>query len=305
MSRKTIQVLGEFGLINQIKKWVPQRKVVSGIGDDAAVFKTAGGSNQLLTIDSLVENVDFIRKKASPSQIGWKALGINLSDIAAMGGVPKVAVVSLILPKRTSVDFVKGFYAGIKKLANRFDVSIVGGDLSSGPKIAVSVALLGQSHPKKTVLRSGAKIGDFICVSGRLGGSILKKHLTFMPRIKEGQFLAKEGVHAMIDVSDGLKQDLKHISDESKVGAVLDERKVPVSGDALRLAGGNKRKALEHALTDGEDFELLFTIAQDQFHRLERKFKKHFSTPLTQIGRIVDPKNATLEMRKRLGFQHF
>lgn len=317
MNRKTIEQLGEFGLINHIKKWVPLtltlsprgrgkgEGVVVGIGDDTAVFRATKGMNQLLTIDSLVEEVDFIRTKVRPQQIGWKALGINLSDIAAMGGIPKVAVVSLTLPPRTQIGFVKGFYAGVGKLAGKFNVSIVGGDLSKGTVFSSTIAIVGEAHPKFTVYRNEAKVGDFICVTGRLGGSILGKHLNFMPRIKEGQFLAKHGVSAMIDISDGLQQDLKHIADESKVSGMLHERKIPVSKDAVKLAKGNRKKALEHAFRDGEDFELLFTISENRLYPLEKEWRKCFKTELTQIGKIVARDNASLEMRKRLGFQHF
>lgn len=305
MSKKTIEDLGEFGLIDEIKKWVPLKKNIVGIGDDAAVFRSRSGMNQLLAIDTLVEGVDFLCKKAAPQEIGRKALAINLSDIAAMGGIPKVAVVSLSLPPRTTFEFVKGFYEGIRKLSQKFGVSIVGGDLSRAKVISSSIALLGEAQPKFTIYRKGAKVGDFICVTGRLGGSILGKHLNFTPRIKEGQFLAKQGVSAMIDVSDGLEQDLKHITDESGVGGMIDERKIPVSKEALKLACGDRRKALRRALSDGEDFELLFTISEDRLYALERAWRKKFKLPLTQIGKIVARKNATLEMRKRLGFQHF
>lgn len=317
MKKQTIEHLGEFGLIEEIKKWVsPLTSTLSprgrglgegivGIGDDTAVFRAQSGMNQLLTIDTLVENVDFIKTQAAPEQIGWKALGINLSDIAAMGGIPKVAVVSLSLPPPTTVDFVKGFYQGIRKLAQKFGVSIVGGDLSRAKVISSSIALLGESNPKFTIYRKGAKIGDFICVTGRLGGSILGKHLNFTPRIKEGQFLAKQGISAMIDISDGLQQDLKHMTDESRVGGMIDERKIPISKETLKLARGDRRRALQHALSDGEDFELLFTISEDRLYRLEKAWKKKFKLELTQIGRIVARKNTTLEMRKRLGFQHF
>ncbi len=317
MNNKTIETLGEFGLIDEIKKWVPPLTLtlipqgrgkgegIVGIGDDAAVFRSSGKMNQLLTIDTLVENVDFVRNQTTPQKIGWKALGINLSDIAAMGGIPKVAVVSLILPRRTELNFVKGFYEGIRKLAQKFGVLIVGGDLSKGSVISCAIAMVGEADPKFTVYRSGAKIGDFICVTGRLGGSILGKHLDFMPRIKEGLFLAKHGVSAMIDISDGLCQDLKHITNESKVGGMIDERKIPIAKAALKLAKGNRKNALEHALSDGEDFELLFTVAENCLYPLEKIWRKWFKTELTQIGKIVARDNATLEMRKRLGFQHF
>ncbi len=314
--KKTIESLGEFGLIDEIKKWVPLTLTLSpkgrgkgegviGIGDDAAVFQAKRGMNQLIAIDSLVENIDFIKSKATPQQIGWKALAINLSDIAAMGGIPKLAVISLTLPRKTEIDFVKGFYEGISKLSRKFKVAIVGGDLSSGPVLSSSIAVVGEVNPNRIIYRNGAQLGDFVCVTGTLGGSILRKHLNFLPRIEEGQFLAKHGVTSMIDISDGLQQDLKHLADDSKVGVMIDERKIPISQDALKLAKKNRTKALKHAFSDGEDFELLFTISENRLYPLEKLWKKKFKTELTQIGKIVERNNATLEMRKRLGFQHF
>ncbi len=305
-NKKTIESLGEFGLIREIQKWIPKVKTIrQGIGDDAAVFDGPGGTYQLLTIDTIVEDVDFLKRKAAPQEIGWKALAINLSDIAAMGGVPKVAVVSLTLPKKTSVQFVKGFYEGVQKLAKQFGVAIVGGDLSGGPKISSSIALLGESQKKWTVFRKGAKVGDFICVTGRLGGSILGKHLHFMPRVCEGEFLARQGVSAMIDISDGLGQDLDHLIKESNVAFLIDEAKVPISQAACKLARGNPKKELIHAFCDGEDFELLFTIAPRKCKTLKKVWSRKFSTPLTVIGRVVKWRGSAPAQRKPLGYQHF
>ena len=306
LMQKTIESLGEFGLIREIQKWIPKSKAIrQGIGDDAAVFDAPGGKYQLLTIDTIVEDVDFIKSKATPQEIGWKALAINLSDIAAMGGIPKVAVASLTLPKRTSVQFVKGFYEGVRKLANRFQVTIVGGDLSSGPKISSSIAVLGEAQKKWTVFRKGAKVGDLVCVTGRLGGSILGKHLRFTPRVKEGQFLAKQGVSAMIDLSDGLGQDLDHLIQDSAIAFLIDEKKIPISSNARKLSRGNTKRELIHAFCDGEDFELLFTIAPRKFRRLKQSWKKHFTVALTVIGRVVKWRRAGLTKSKSLGFQHF
>ncbi len=306
MKQKTIETLGEFALIHEIQKWIPQAKAIrQGIGDDAAVFNGPGGKYQLLTIDTIVEDIDFLKNKATPQQIGWKALAINLSDIAAMGGIPKVAVVSLTLPKKTSIQFVKGFYEGIQKLTRKFNVSIVGGDLSSGPKISSSIAVLGESEKKRTIFRKGTKAGDFICVTGRLGGSILGKHLNFMPRVHEGEFLARQGVSAMIDISDGLGQDLDHLITESNIVFLIDESKVPISQAARKLARGNTKKELIHAFCDGEDFELLFTISSRKFQALKKFWPSKFSTPLTVIGRVVKWRGNKPGERKHLGYQHF
>ena len=304
--RKTIESLGEFGLIREIKKWVPRsRSIRQGIGDDAAVFSASGRRYQLLTIDTLVEGIDFRRSQAKPQAIGWKALAINLSDIAAMGGIPKVAVISLTLPSRTPLAFVHGFYEGVRRLAERFHVSIVGGDLSRGPKVSSSIAVLGEAERKRTVFRRGAKIGDLVCVTGRLGGSILGKHLNFVPRLREGQFLAKYGASAMIDLSDGLWQDLGHLVLSSHMAFMVDWQKIPVASSAYRLAGGNREKALAHALYDGEDFELLFTIAPARFRTLRKVWAQRFSVSLTAIGQVVRGKRIWSRERKGLGFQHF
>ena len=305
-NKKTIESLGEFGLIHEIQKWIPKAKTIrQGIGDDAAVFNGASGTYQLLTIDTIVEDVDFLKRKATPQEIGWKALAINLSDIAAMGGIPKVAVVSLTLPKKTSVQFVKGFYEGVKRLAKKFGVSIVGGDLSSGPKISSSIVVLGEAKKKWTVFRTGTKIGDFICVTGHLGGSILGKHLHFMPRVREGEFLAKRGASAMIDISDGLGQDMDHLITESKTAFLIDETKIPISQAARKLARGNPKKELIHAFCDGEDFELLFTISPRKFQAIKKNWSKNFSILLTVIGRVVKWYGSRLAQHKHVGYRHF
>ncbi len=279
---------------------------MAGIGDDTAVFSVSPSRYQLLTIDTIVEDIDFKKNQAAPEEIGRKALAINLSDIAAMGGVPKFAVVSLTLPKKTSIRFVKGFYRGMQRLANQFHVSIVGGDLSGGAKISSSVALLGESEKKHTVFRKGAKSGDLIVVTGRLGGSILGKHLNFTPRVREGAFLARHGVSSMIDISDGLWQDLGHLTAESGLSFVIEPAKIPVSSAALKEARGNRGRALLHALYDGEDFELLFTISATRFPALKRAWRRRFAVPLTVIGKVVSGRQAEARaFSKRLGFQHF
>ena len=311
LREKTIESIGEFSLIDHIKSWLPRAKapVVAGIGDDAAVFSISPSCYQLLTIDTIVEDIDFKKNQAAPEEIGRKALAINLSDIAAMGGVPKLAVVSLTLPKKTSIRFVKGFYRGMLRLANQFRVSIVGGDLSGGAKISSSVALLGESEKRHTVFRKGAKSGDWVGVTGRLGGSILGKHLNFTPRVREGAFLARQGVSSMIDISDGLWQDLGHLTTESGFSFMIEPSQIPVSSAALKEARGNRDKALLHALYDGEDFELLFTVPKKRFLSLKRAWRRRFSVPLTVIGKVVSRGTArrapTRLFPKRLGFQHF
>ena len=305
-SRNSIESLGEFGLISRIKKHLRSQKgVVFGIGDDAAVLIGTGKKYQLFTIDTIVEDVDFVRRKATPEQIGWKALAINLSDIAAMGGVPKSAVVSLTLPRDTSVRFVDGFYKGIRDLAQRFHVAIVGGDFSRGSKIVSSIALLGEVEKSRVVFRNGSRTGDLICVTGKLGGSILGKHLNFIPRLKEGRFLAEHGVSSMIDISDGFIQDLHHLVSENRLGFVIDEKSIPISRAARKLARANYKKSLYHALYDGEDFELLFTVSPSRFRIFSRLWRKRFSTPLAVVGKVARSGRKWPMPGRHLGFQHF
>jgi thiamine-monophosphate kinase len=190
------------------------------------------------------------------------------------------------------------------KLAKRFGVSLVGGDFSSGEKITVSVAVLGEVERKKTVFRTGAKAGDLICVTGELGGSILGKHLNFVPRLPEGQFLAASGVSAMIDVSDGLVQDLKHLIEGKNLGFIIDEKQIPVSKAAHKLAEGNKPRALTRASCDGEDFELLFTVSPAHFVTMKKLWPKKFQTKMSVIGSVTySQKKQPLACLK--GFRHF
>lgn len=307
MSR-TIHSVGEFGLIQLIQKWAGKsKKALFGIGDDAAVLPSFGRRHSLLAIDTMVEDVDFKLRTTRPFLIGRKALAINLSDIAAMGGEPRFAVVSLVLPKRTPLHFVRGFYRGLSRLARRFGVEIVGGDLSRGPKVICSIALVGEAGKEGEVYRDGVRIGDLICVTGTLGGSILGKHFTFTPRIAEGIFLAQNGVSAMMDISDGLIADLTRMVSKKRLGFVLEEKNIPISKAARKLARGDHQKALWHALYDGEDFELLFTVRPAHFRTLSKKWNKRFDSPLFVIGQIVRS-GRKWPMSKgvsSLGYQHF
>lgn len=313
MSARTLKSIGEFGLIRQIRKSAPlSQKVVLGIGDDAAVLRS-GKNFELVSTDMLVENVDFTFRAATPREVGRKALAINLSDIAAMGGEPEAALVALACPKHTKLKAIEALYTGIKDLARKYKVSLIGGDLSSAPIWVIAVTIIGRSK-SMPVKRSGAKPEDLICVTGALGGSISGKHLNFEPRIHEGKWLKGVGVSAMIDVSDGLAQDLTHILEESGVSADIDLGTIPVSQDALRLSRRTGRKPLDHALSDGEDFELLFTISPAQFKKVLNSWSKRFKTPLSVIGKVKSGrpgvnfwhKNRKIKFSTaKLGFKHF
>ena len=248
-----ISQLGEFGLIDALKKFAPVSKaVIKGIGDDAAVLPYNKNKYLLLTTDMLAEDAHFTRRMP-PQAIGHKALACNISDIAAMGGWPTFAVVSIGVPKNLSVSFIKEVYKGIQRTAKAFNVSIVGGDTIKTDKIVINVALLGLVEKKYLVTRDGAKAGDWIFVTGPLGGSLKSgRHLNFTPRLAQARFLVENfKPNAMMDISDGLAGDLNHILKASKVGARLDHASIP----------RHKGVSLSQALNDGEDFELLFTLS--------------------------------------------
>jgi len=265
--------VSELDLIRWIRRRIGTRggRIVVDSGDDAAVLKVGRG-NLLFKTDSVIDGVHFDSRTAKPEAVGHKAIARCLSDIAAMGCYPTFAVVALMIPRNAREAYVKRVLAGLDRTAERFETPVVGGDVKSHHgKLAISVALLGETRDLEPVRRSGARIGDAIAVTGSLGGSILGKHLAFVPRVLEGLELNRRfELHAMIDISDGLSTDLGHLCDESRVGALLFEDRLPVSAAAKKLARRDRRSALEHVLHDGEDYELLFTLPGIQAAKLER-----------------------------------
>ncbi|MBF0479621.1 MAG: thiamine-monophosphate kinase [Candidatus Omnitrophica bacterium] len=294
--------LGEFGLIERLSRLCPcSNAVIKGIGDDTAVLRSPVKKQLLLTTDMLVENVHFTRKTKG-FLIGRKALACNISDIAAMGGIPKSAVVSLGISGREDSRFVDEVYRGIGALAKEFKVDIVGGDTVKTHQLIINIALTGEASMRDIVYRSGAKVGDKIFVTGELGNSLKSgHHLTFTPRLAESQFLVKKyPPHSMIDISDGLIADLGHILKQSKVGACLYEDQIPL----------RKGARVADAFKDGEDFELLFTLPPDKASLLRRQ--KKFN--MTEIGEIVpaaqgyflmDDNGRKESLNTSTGYQHF
>ncbi len=296
-----ISKIGEFGLIERIKLLTRHdRSVIQGIGDDCAVIRSGGNKYLLFTCDMLIEGVDF-RPRDSAYLIGRKALAVSLSDIAACGGIPRYCLVSLGINKNTKLSKIDAIYKGIRGLAKRYKVNIVGGDISRSDKLTLDVSMLGEVEKKKLVLRSGAQPGDIIFVSGSLGGSIRGRHLSFQPRLKESWYLVQNfKLSSMLDISDGLAQDLGHILKASKVGAVLYEELIPLN---------RKARSIEEALYMGEDFELLFTLSRIQAKKLMLKKTGLFKP----IGEIVEAKFGLqlIDKHKKYrplqgkGFSHF
>jgi thiamine-monophosphate kinase len=329
-----VSELGEFGLIDRLAEMADSlrdnrfpswRNLIIGIGDDAAAWRCEGGT-QLATVDSLVQGVHFPSAVDSWADLGWKSLAVNLSDIAAMGGLPRYALVALSLPGDTEADSVIEMYRGMLELAQPFGVAVVGGNISAAPQITITITVLGDSPAEDGLLtRDAARPGDRIAVTGSLGGAAAGLRLLETnppldplsagalrrafwrpnPRVAEGRLLVGAGIKAAIDISDGLAADLGHICEASRVGARIDTSLVPLAAVALAAFGA---AALEMAVTGGEDYELLFTGGDAAIRAVHQKA----ACPVTIIGDITsargvllqDGNGRTIEYQKR-GWQHF
>lgn len=302
--------MNEFELIAKLTPSLPANKnVLTGVGDDCAVLDFGGDKLFLFKTDAVVEGIHFT-KETPPEKIGHKALARCLSDIAAMAGTPNAALITIGLPENFDAEFISKIYGGVNVRAKKFGVAVVGGETTTNPeRIFISIALLGTVTRGKQILRNGAKIGDAIFVTGELGGSILEKHLEFEPRIIEANWLADNfKIHSMIDLSDGLAGDLRHVLNASKVGAEILKSAVPISRAAKagssRCAVPTRKSPLLAALTDGEDFELLFTIASKDAVKLLDAWKKKFpELKLSCIGKIMSGDGLTI--RDKTGSHKF
>ena len=332
-----VSELGEFGLIALLAEIAGSsrdepaaawQRLIIGIGDDAAAWQGEANTH-LATVDSFIEGVHFPSGIDSWRELGWKSLAVNLSDIAAMGGVPRYALVSLALPGTTEVDSITDLFRGMNELARQSGVAIVGGDTSRAPVVVINITVIGVAgSPDKAVLtRAAARPGDRIAVTGYLGASaagleMITRNLEFdaetgaalrqaflqpCPRLNEGRLLVEQGVKTAIDISDGLISDLKHICEASRVSARIEADRVPVL-PAVRANFGDKAMAL--ALSGGEDYELLFTAGQNVMARV----KEAAPCPITVIGEITagepgeititDKQGNPFEMDKA-GWDHF
>lgn len=278
----TLSDIGEHAIIQRLVQHLPgQDRLKMGPGDDCAVVD-AGAMDLLFTSDPVIENVHF-KSDTEPRAVGHKAIGRVLSDIAAMGGQPRWALMDIAAPDNTPVSFIEEAYAGAAILAERFDLTIAGGDVARGPVMELHVFAVGEVPRNKALLRSGAQPGDALFVTGSLGGSSAGRHLAFTPRIEEGRWL-RDWATAMIDISDGLATDLQHVVKRSGVGACIDLVKIPVAPAAEQI---DSRPGIEHALGDGEDFELLFTVPAERRLEFESAWTTTFDLPCTAIGSMT------------------
>ena len=293
-----LREVGEDRLLDQLLPTLARHQgVIVGAGDDCAIVKSLGrGKLQVLKTDCLVENIHFT-KKSPPGQVGWKAMARPLSDFAAISAVPEFALVTLIVPSRTTLAWVKKLYGGIEKAARAFQVAVVGGETSDvAGAAAISVSIAGFVESKRWIGRAGGKPNDELFVTGRLGGSLGGRHLRFVPRIVEARWLtANFRLHAMMDLSDGLGADLPRLARASGVGFELDEAALPLNPGCTR----------KQAISDGEDYELLFAIAPKDSRILMSRWRKKFpKLALTRIGRLT--RKSKVENRKfPRGYVHF
>jgi len=300
---KTVGELGEIKTIQRLTSMLkPHPNLPTGAGDDCAVTHIPGSDqDQVFTTDPIIESIHFL-PTADPKSIGNKAAGRILSDLAAMGAQPQWMLINVVAPPSLNINRLEKIYEGITARCQTFGATLIGGDLAEGSVLELHLFGTGTLPTQSAILRSGAKIGDQIFTTGKLGGSRAGKHLTFLPRVKEGLFLRKTGwIHSMMDISDGLGSDLRHILRASHVGAQLDSTRIPTD------------HSIKAALFDGEDFELLFTLSPENTMPLLRAWNQKFKTPLYPIGSITNrteqlelkEKNGTIHLIQGNGFSHF
>ncbi len=330
-----ISEIGEFGFIERFSKRFGDLMVegTTGIGDDCAIMPLDANHDQVVTTDLLVEDIHFIKSAIPPFQLGHKSLAVNLSDIAAMGAQPTASFLSLAIPKNMEVEYLDAFMEGYYRLSKKYGVPLMGGDTTrSADRLVINVCVTGKVPKDQSRLRSMARPGDVIAVTGHLGDSagglqmLLEKHEIDPvsqplidwhnqpePAIKEGLWLARQpGVHAMMDISDGIASDLNHILKSSRVAGTIELNALPLS-DALRTASNKFGwNALELAASGGEDYHLLVTVARKEWKKTEREFRTIFNKPLYTIGLLTGGNSGirwTMDGKEvklgKEGFRHF
>src|SRR5579863_750820 len=332
-----VSSLGEFGLIARIRKRDTSRRfqsrsVILGIGDDAAVFRPTPGFDLLLTTDLLLEGVHFPRAGVSLRDIGYKAIAVNVSDIAAMGGIPRAYLVSLALPGDFPVRDLEQLYAGMRSGARESEIALLGGNTSSSARLFINLTLVGEVERRRQITRAGARAGDLLLVTGTLGDSasgcdllrhagrrrshsprhsfLIRRHLRPTARWREGRLLLKVA-SAMIDLSDGLSSDLTHLCDASGVGVELGASLLPISRPLRALCRLARKDPLLYALDGGEDYELLFTVPERRIERLYHLVRRGLLrvAPIGKIlpkreGRGIIGPRGRVPLRPK-GYRHF
>lgn len=326
--------IGEFGLIKRLAASLNQNLPtgIEGIGDDCAVFPGENNSSFLYTTDLLVENIHFKKKLIAPEDLGYKSLAVSLSDIAGMGGKPLYAFLSIALPASSRLDWLEGFFKGFRELAQTENLYLLGGDTSNSTgEMLISASVIGTMLTAQIKRRSQARINDLICCTGYLGDSgaglkILMENLPLNPltaplvhehvhpraQLPEGQWLAmQDGVHAMMDISDGLDADVKHIMEESGCGAQINLEALPLSPSLQACAKQFNWPALEMAAASGEDYCLLLTVDPQKYEAMNEQYRQLFDRPLFRLGTVTSGhelvylKNGKTVQLTKSGFDHF
>ena len=327
--------IGEFGFIERFATNFDHMIADAdmGIGDDCAILSVNESENNVVTTDLLIEDVHFLKNRISAEELGYKSLAVNLSDIAAMGARPLFSFLSLGIPKNTEVEYLDAFMEGYKQLSEKYRVPLMGGDTTkSVDRLVISVTVVGQCRKSEMRLRSMAETGDLICVSGNLGDSagglqvlldklelntgnkdLIRRHHCPEPRIHEGMWLAQQdNVHAMMDISDGISSDLKHILKASRKSAEIHLEQLPTSQHLQEASSKYNWSIYDLATGGGEDYELLFTMNASDFERLNREFENRFSRPVHAFGKIVEGKPVITWYKEGVemnpdtaGFDHF
>lgn len=314
-----LRELGEFGLIEEIKQGIEVPQGYLGIGDDCAVMPQKSGMETLVSTDMLIEGTHFLMDDISAYRLGWKSAAVNISDIAAMGGRCTGSFLSFALPKGLGKEWTDEFFRGYKEISSLYGCPLLGGDTTSSPdRLCISVTVTGEAPAGKSVKRSNAAIGDLICVTGNLGDSgcglkiildgsgrdadaekLIARHYLPMPRVKEGMEIAAAGASAMMDISDGIGSDLRHIIEASGVGAEIDTSMIPLSNELKSKCAEYGWDPLELAISGGEDYELLFTISEENAKKIDFN---HFV-----IGKIISGDKIIWRGSERdyMGFRHF
>jgi len=303
-----MQDWSEERFIQYLAKQFPTQDPIVGIGDDCAVIPCEQGMAWLITTDALVEGIHFLKDQIAANDLGYKTVAVNVSDIAAMGGKPKYAFLSIALPKTVDSTWAYSLIQGVKEACEKWDISLLGGDtVGSKRDVFLNLALMGVAIAARIKYRHQAQVGDVICVSGYLGDSsgglkalqeqaaateniehLLRAHFHPEPSPKQGAWLAEQnGVHAMMDISDGLDCDLRRLMKSSQKGALIETSKLPISKALAQVCSEYGWDPLELALTGGEDYCLLLTVSANDFELIQHSFQKVFGLPLIDIGHII------------------
>lgn len=330
-----LREIGEFGFIDRLKPRFDNllSNSLIGIGDDCAVIPANEHEDWVVTTDMLIEGVHFIRESITPEELGYKCLAVNLSDIASMGAMPMGSFLSIAIPTSISVEYLDEFMDGYLKLSEFYHTPLLGGDTTrSLQHLAINIVAIGKCAKGEAKMRSHGMVGDIVAVTGNLGDSaaglqlilkgiketvdhstLIEKHHAPHPRILEGQFFSgKASVHAMMDISDGIGSDLYHLLRGSRLGAIVNLECLPLSEELKRVSEQNGWDPLDLAVGGGEDYELLLTIAADDFVKLNHQFASTFGHPLYPIGSLIKGEplidwrlsNKTHSMAQK-GFNHF